>query len=83
MENSIPNSFVDDLAVVIEGRIGVKYTLQCLDVERKLKQLLDYLEHYIVLAVQPINYTKTVWMWAARAVKLPKFHVYLGGKKNR
>jgi hypothetical protein len=50
-------------------------------VERKLKQLLDNLEYYTVLAVQPINYTKTVWMWAARAVKPPMFDVYLGGSK--
>ncbi len=73
--------FADDLAVVIGGRIGVNYTLQCLDVERKLKQLFDNLEYYTVLAVQPINYNKTVWMWSARAVTLPKFDVYFGGNK--
>jgi hypothetical protein len=50
-------------------------------VERKLKQLLDNLEYYTVLAVQPINYTNTVWMWAARAVKPPMFNVYLGANK--
>jgi hypothetical protein len=81
LENGIPNFFADDLAVVIGGRIGVKYPLQCLDVERKLKQLFDHLEYYTVLTVQPINYLKTAWMWSTRVVILPKFEVYIGENK--
>ncbi len=81
LESGIPNFFADDLAVVIGGRIGVKYSLQCLDVERKLKQMFDNLEYYTVLAVQPINYMKTVRMWSARAVTLPKFEFFLGENK--
>ena len=55
--NSLPNFFADDLACVMSGRIGVKYTLQCIDLEIRLKKLIDYLEFY-VLALQPINYIK-------------------------
>ncbi len=79
--NSIPNFFADDLACVVGGSIGVKYSLQCLDVERKLKQLFDHLEFYTVLSVQPINYQKTVWMWSARAVGNPKFEICMGENK--
>jgi len=55
IENSIPNFFADDLACVIGGRIGAKYSLQCLDLERTLNKLFHYLEYYTILAVQPVN----------------------------
>jgi hypothetical protein len=51
--------FADDLAAVLAGNIGDKYTSQCLDLERKLKIFLDNLEHYAVLSVQPVNLSKT------------------------
>ncbi len=79
LESSLPNFFADDLACVIGGRIGVKYTLQCLDLEAKLKKLFDYLEFYSALSVQPINYEKTELMWTARAVGGPKFDISMGG----
>ena len=39
LQNALPNFFADDLACVIGGRLGVKYALQCLDLEAKLKKL--------------------------------------------
>ena len=81
LQNALPNYFADDLACVIGGRIGVKYTLQCLDVERKLKTLFDQLEFYAVLSLQPINYEKTVVLWSSRAVGKPNFEVAMGERK--
>ncbi|CAF2374128.1 unnamed protein product [Rotaria sp. Silwood2] len=63
--------FADDLAVVLAGRIGIKYTDQCIDLERRLQMLLEQLEFYSILAVQPINYSKTQAMFSARAVWYP------------
>ncbi|CAF1341628.1 unnamed protein product [Didymodactylos carnosus] len=45
--------FADDLAAVLAGRIGVRYTEQCIDLERRLKLLCDQLEFYAILSVQP------------------------------
>ena len=70
--------FADDLAAVVSGRIGEKYSIQCLDIERRLKSLLEALEFYAILAIQPINYEKTVGLWSARAIGGPKFNLYLG-----
>ncbi len=78
LEGSLPNFFADDLACVIGGRMGVKYSSQCLDLERKLKKLFDYLKYYAVLSVQPINYNKTELLWSARAVGNPTFDISLG-----
>jgi hypothetical protein len=63
--------FADDLAAVITGRIGVKFSLQCIDLERRLHSFFDHLEYYSVLSAQPINYLKTQAMWSARAVNYP------------
>ena len=81
IENAIPNCFADDLACVIGGMMGVKYTSQCLDLEMKLKKLFEYLEYYAILFVQPINYKKTEWIWTARAIGGPKFEICMGGNK--
>ena len=81
IEISTPNFYADDLACVVGGRIGEKYTIQCIDLEMKLKKLFDYLEFYAILAVQPINYGKTEWLWTARAVGKPKFEVVMGENK--
>ena len=81
IENSISNFYADDLACVVGGMIGEKYTLQCLDLERKLKKLFEYLEFYAVLSVQPINYKKTEWLWTARAIGNPKFEAHMGENK--
>ncbi|CAF1415277.1 unnamed protein product [Adineta ricciae] len=63
--------FADDLAAVLAGQMGVRYTDQCMDLERRLSILFEYLEYYSILSVQPINYSKTQAMWSARAVAYP------------
>ena len=63
--------FVDDVAATIAGQMGIQYSKQCMDVEKRLATFFDDLEYYSVLAVQPINYKKTQAMWTARAVSYP------------
>ncbi|CAF1271166.1 unnamed protein product [Rotaria magnacalcarata] len=63
--------FADDLAAVLAGQIGIRFTDQCIDLERRLQIFLDQLEYYSILAVQPINYSKTQAMFSARAVGYP------------
>jgi hypothetical protein len=63
--------FADDLAAVLAGQIGIRYTDQCIDLERRLQSLLDQLEFYSILAVQPINYSKTQVMFSACAIGYP------------
>ncbi|CAF2020372.1 unnamed protein product [Rotaria magnacalcarata] len=74
-------SFADDLAAVLAGSIGMKYSNQRIDFERKLQLFFEYLEFYSVLTVQPINYTKTEALWSARAIGRPKFEISYGGNK--
>jgi hypothetical protein len=81
LESTLPNFFADDLACVLSGMMGVKYTQQCLDLEEKLKKVFDYLEFYSVLSVQPINYEKTELMWTARAIGKPRFDIFMGEHK--
>ncbi|CAF3942514.1 unnamed protein product, partial [Rotaria sp. Silwood1] len=59
--------FADDLAAVLADRIGIRFTDQCIDLERRLQKFLDDLEFYSILSVQPINYSKTQAMFSARA----------------
>ncbi|CAF4759247.1 unnamed protein product [Rotaria magnacalcarata] len=67
--------FADDLAAVLGGRIGDKFTSQCINLEKRLKRFLDDLEFYYILTVQPINLTKTEALWSARAIGPPKFDI--------
>ena len=75
MANYIPMAmsffFADDLAAVMAGRIGIRYTEQCVDLERRLHKFFEQLEFYSILAVQPINYSKTQAMFSARAICYP------------
>ncbi|CAF4586909.1 unnamed protein product, partial [Rotaria socialis] len=41
--------FADDLAAILAGQIGIKYSKQCLDLEKKLKLFVDQLEYYCLL----------------------------------
>lgn len=50
--------FADDVAATIAGQMGLKYTTQCIDLERRLAKFFADLEYYSILAVQPINWTK-------------------------
>ena len=73
--------FADDLAATLAGEIGIKYSDQCLDLERRLKVFLENLEYYSLLSLQPINYDKTEALWSARAWGIhegPKFDLKCG-----
>ena len=48
--------FADDLAAVIAGQVGMRFTDQCIDLERRLRSFYEQLELYSILEVQPINY---------------------------
>ncbi|CAF2948771.1 unnamed protein product [Rotaria sp. Silwood2] len=63
--------FADDLAAVLAGQIGIRFTNQCIDLEYRLQNFLDQLELYSILSVQPVNYSKTQAMFSARAVSYP------------
>ena len=73
--------FADDLAAIVAGRIGINYTTQCLDIERRLKLLLDQLESYALLCMQTVNIKKTVGLWSARAIGSAPFDLELNGQK--
>ena len=51
--------FADDLAAILAGGIGMRYSAQCLELERKLRTFFENLEFYSLLTSQPINYSKT------------------------
>ncbi|CAF2066750.1 unnamed protein product [Rotaria magnacalcarata] len=67
--------FADDVAAILSGQLGVRYTSQCIDLERRVKSFLDSLEYYSCLADQPLNRTKTQAMFSARAIGSPKFNI--------
>lgn len=50
--------FADDLAAVISGQMGCKYTSQMIDLEKRIKSFVDQLEFYSDLSLQPINFKK-------------------------
>ncbi|CAF4591535.1 unnamed protein product, partial [Rotaria socialis] len=56
--------FADDLAAVLTGQIGIRFKDQCIDMEGRLHTLSEQLEFYAILAVQPINYSKTQAMFS-------------------
>ena len=78
-----PFSFADDLAAVVAGRIGVEFTEQCLDLERRLEKFFINLEYYSLLTQQPINYRKTEAMWSSRAIRYPVLDINCGNQKIR
>ena len=63
--------FADDLAAVMAGQIGIRFTDQCIELERRLHTFFEKLEFYSILAAQPINYSKTEAMFSARAINYP------------
>lgn len=75
MRDFIPGAvsffFADDLAAVIAGQMGVKFSEQCLDLENRLHEFFTQLEFYSILACQPISYSKTQAMVSARVVCYP------------
>ena len=73
--------FADDLAAVIAGSIGMKFSSQCLDLERKLQVFFENLEYYSNLTIQPINYSKTEALWSARTIRSPQIEISSGNHK--
>ena len=67
--------FADDLVVIIAGSMGMKFTSQCLDLEKKLQLFFENLEYYSNLTIQPINYSKTEAVWSVRAMRSPKIEI--------
>jgi hypothetical protein len=64
--------FVDDLAAVVAVQMGITYTEQYIDLERRLHSFfVIYLGYSSILAGPPINYVKTQVIWSARAVGYP------------
>ena len=72
---SLNHFYADDMAAIVAGDLGRKFSLQCIELERKLKIFFDKLEYYTILTAQPINYDKTEAMWTARAIGNPKFEI--------
>jgi hypothetical protein len=67
--------FADDVAAILAGQLGIRYSDQCLDLEKRVKSFLDKLELYSRLADQPLNRSKTEALFSARAIGLPKFNI--------
>jgi hypothetical protein len=57
------------------GQLGIRYTDQCLDLEKCVKSFLDLLEYYSRLSDQPLNRRKTEALFTARAVGSSKFNI--------
>ena len=67
--------FADDLATIVAGSMGMKFTSQCLDLEKKLQLFFKNLEYYSNLTIQPINYSKTEVVCSAGVVKSSKIEI--------
>ncbi|CAF1265947.1 unnamed protein product [Adineta ricciae] len=74
--------FADDVAAVLAGQIGIRYTDQCIDLEKRIKSFVDYLEYYASIADQPLNRSKTEALFSARAIGKPKFFISFGDAGN-
>ncbi|CAF4345612.1 unnamed protein product, partial [Rotaria sp. Silwood2] len=80
----ISHLFADDLAGIVTGQLGIKYTYQCLDLEKRLKVFIDHLEYYSCLTDQPINTNKTQALFTTRAIGHPKFDIHFNsGSKEK
>ena len=52
--------FANDLAAVLAGSIGMKCFTQCLDLEKKVKLVLENLHFYSTVTSQPITFPEIV-----------------------
>ena len=57
-------------------QIGIKYSSQCLDLEKRIKVFLDSLEYYSCLTDHPVNFNKTEAMLSLRAIGHPNFNIH-------
>ena len=76
LSGCISHFFADDLAGILAGQLGIKYSSQCLDLEKRIKSFIDNLEYYSCLTDQPINLSKTEAMFSARAIGHPNFDIH-------
>ena len=67
--------FADDIAVILTGQLGLRYSEQCIDLEKRVTKFLESIEYCSVLADQPLNYSKTEAMFSSRAIGNPKFNL--------
>ncbi|CAF3173490.1 unnamed protein product [Rotaria socialis] len=75
LSGCINHFFADDLAEIMAGQLGINYSSQCLDLEKRIKVFLDNLDYYSCLSDQPINFNKTKAMFSARAIGHRKFFI--------
>ena len=74
--------FADDMATIVSGQIGIRFTDQCIDLEKRLSKILDQLEFYSVLADQPLNFLKTEAIFSCRAITKPKFNLVFSSNNS-
>jgi hypothetical protein len=67
--------FADNVAAILAGQLGIRYSDQCLDLEKRVKSFLDQLEFYSRLADQPLTRSKTEALFSARAISFLKFDI--------
>ncbi|CAF3321965.1 unnamed protein product [Rotaria socialis] len=77
----LSHHFTGDLAAIMGGGIGLKYSLQCLELEKKLSSFFKDLKYYCTLTAQPINYNKTQALFSARAIGYPDIALKCGNNK--
>ena len=66
----------DDLAGIVADQLGLNYTSQCLDLEKRIKIFLDQLVYYSCLTDQPMNTSKTEALFSACKIGSPKFDIH-------
>ena len=67
--------FADAVAAILADQLDLRYTDQCIDLEKRIKSFLHSLDYYSCLADQPLNTTKTEAMFSARAIGPSKFTI--------
>ncbi|CAF1394723.1 unnamed protein product [Adineta steineri] len=70
----ISHFLANGLAGIVVGQLGIKYSSQSLDFEKRLKVFLNHLEYYSCLTDQPINTNKTEALFNASVIRSPKFN---------
>lgn len=83
LASSSSHLFADDVAAILSGQIGLRYTEQCLDLEKRTKFFLDSIEFYSSLSDQPLNWSKTEAMFSARAIGAPRFTIKVSSDSSK
>ena len=83
LSNCTSHFFTDDVAAIFSDQLDLRYTDQCIDLEKLSKLFLDSLDYYSCLAHQPLKRAKTEAMFSARAVESQKFNIaFVNGDDN-